>query len=93
MTSFLSFVPCGSRKNHKMWGAWTRGGGTSLSVSGKFSFYAQNVPAYLVLGGIFLIVIGVLLDAASNGLGNGAIAIGFILLVVGVAIWAYDRWS
>jgi hypothetical protein len=49
------------------------------------------MPAILVAGGIFLIVIGVLMNAAVGGLGNLAIGIGIILLIIGVVLWGYDR--
>ena len=72
-------------------GFWHEQGGRSLSGSWKFYFDARNVPTILVAGGVLLIVIGVLLNAAVWGSGTAAIFLGFVLIMLGLLVYAFER--
>ena len=62
-------------------------------MTSKFYFDARNVPAILVAGGLLLALLGFGVDSVSNGEGNGEIAFGAILIVIGILLYVAKEYS
>jgi len=62
-----------------------------IDVSGIFQFIAQDPVTALVVGGIFIMVIGIFILFASSLAGGLVMFIGLMLIILGIALYIWDR--
>lgn len=63
----------------------------NIDISGIFQFIAQDPETALIVGGIFIMVIGIFFLLFSGTLGGIIMLIGFLIMVLGIAVYLVTK--